>query len=405
MKHLLIFSLAIFFTIHSSGQEWNEVESGSEEQLRRVHFINENTGFIVGNNGTLLISTDGGNSWDVADTGVSHFLNTITFANENVGYVNGLKTIDGGQTWTPQPITINFGIMYAFDENKLIAGDINFSGNLYISNDGGITWEEHSNPILASGLPSGAFNDICFVNEEIGYLSAWYAGNLFKTIDGGTSWTHLEIENVDGESWSSDDFLSVDFPSNDVGVFSHENGVLKTNDAGITWSEILATDIPPSLYVTKVIALDENTFIAAGGIIGDTSSQAKLLESTDGGLTWTSSIQTNDYFWDLTCTDSKCFAVGNDGVIYSRLNDLINSNQELLESEISIYPNPSTDIIQIETEYYLLDYIEIKDLNGKMCIPKIISPNQIDISHLEPGIYLLQLKSEDSSTSYKIVKN
>ncbi|MEI6312922.1 MAG: T9SS type A sorting domain-containing protein [Bacteroidota bacterium] len=72
---------------------------------------------------------------------------------------------------------------------------------------------------------------------------------------------------------------------------------------------------------------------------------------------------------------------------------------------IIIYPNPAKDYIQIEydknkTFYYTLFDITGKEINTK----KLLTPS-IDISHLEKGLYILEIKDEaGNSIRKKIVK-
>lgn len=77
------------------------------------------------------------------------------------------------------------------------------------------------------------------------------------------------------------------------------------------------------------------------------------------------------------------------------------------ESGITIYPNPSTDIITIETEnnnlnsnYVILNSIGQQVLSGQL----IDNLNTIDIGHLSVGFYLIQI-GETERHSYKLMKN
>lgn len=72
--------------------------------------------------------------------------------------------------------------------------------------------------------------------------------------------------------------------------------------------------------------------------------------------------------------------------------------------EITIYPNPSSDVIYIQ-----LDGLEVKlslfDLNGKILVEKSFS-SETSISLLEfpAAEYLLQIESSGHQSSYKIIK-
>jgi len=66
-----------------------------------------NNGWVVGNLGTILKTTDGGNTWipKTSDTFVD--LEGVYFIDSNLGWIVGeggliLATSDGGNTWTPE---------------------------------------------------------------------------------------------------------------------------------------------------------------------------------------------------------------------------------------------------------------------------------------------------------------
>ena len=70
--------------------------------------------------------------------------------------------------------------------------------------------------------------------------------------------------------------------------------------------------------------------------------------------------------------------------------------------DISIYPNPTSDIVFIEGNYSQLKVV-VYDILGKQVINKSIT-NSIDISHLEKGVYILQLSDGAKVTTKRIIK-
>jgi photosystem II stability/assembly factor-like uncharacterized protein len=73
-----------------------------------VHFTNSNIGTIVGQDGIVLRTTDGGNNWDQQTSNTTDWLYAVHFSDENhgaaVGFLNGtiVRTTDGGQNWIAQ---------------------------------------------------------------------------------------------------------------------------------------------------------------------------------------------------------------------------------------------------------------------------------------------------------------
>ena len=71
--------------------------------------------------------------------------------------------------------------------------------------------------------------------------------------------------------------------------------------------------------------------------------------------------------------------------------------------DISIYPNPTSDIVYIEGNYTQLKVV-VYDILGKQVMNKPIT-NHIDISQLEKGVYILQLSDRVKLTTQRILKN
>jgi hypothetical protein len=71
--------------------------------------------------------------------------------------------------------------------------------------------------------------------------------------------------------------------------------------------------------------------------------------------------------------------------------------------DISIFPNPTSDIVYIEGNYSQLKVV-VYDILGKQVMNKPIT-NNIDVSQLEKGIYILQLSDGDRLTTQRIIKN
>jgi hypothetical protein len=69
--------------------------------LNSVYFCDENTGYIVGRNGTILKTVNGGDNWDELPSGTYYDFRSVYFTDANTGYAVGaagtiLKTTNGG---------------------------------------------------------------------------------------------------------------------------------------------------------------------------------------------------------------------------------------------------------------------------------------------------------------------
>lgn len=79
-----------------------------------------------------------------------------------------------------------------------------------------------------------------------------------------------------------------------------------------------------------------------------------------------------------------------------------------LKPDFSIYPNPATNIIYIQTSKINFPVtLEIADITGRVIFEKTLelqSQSQMDISSLLPGIYFVILKTKTEQLTSKIVK-
>ena len=401
MKKLILILFGFLFSNILEAQSWNEFDIGTTENLNKVYFTNDTTGFIIGNNGLLLNTVDGGYTWETIITNVLHNLRTISFSNEEVGYINGLKTEDGGATWMPQISSEIYGLMYAYNENRIMAGHgSSFNGIIYESSDGGQSW---ATTFSFGGLTM--FNDCDFFNQAEGYLSSWYAGHLFKTVDSGANWSEIVIDEVDGNGWGSDDYRSVAFPSQDLVLVTHQDGLLKSLDAGGTWSEMMPDTITLSnFYPESVIALTTDNYLLVSRGVSTLGTSAKIYETSDGGESWTASANIIESIRDVACNNNYCFAVGSNGIVYRKEN-LIDSLPENFEkADVAIFPNPSKKILNIA---YPKEIAEVRIYNavGQMYLYFSKNHESINVSHLQTGLYIIEIRSSDGEiTTSKFIK-
>ncbi len=72
--------------------------------------------------------------------------------------------------------------------------------------------------------------------------------------------------------------------------------------------------------------------------------------------------------------------------------------------DISIYPNPTTDFIEIKTSKdTLVTKVMLYSMDGRLIFEKEVSNNQVDLSNLPVGSYLLKTDF-DTTTTFKIIK-
>jgi photosystem II stability/assembly factor-like uncharacterized protein len=86
-------------------QSWQMVSSGTTANLRRIDFVGDSLGWIVGTGATILHTSDGGESWAAQQCSTFRNLRGVDFVDALHGWVVGeqgcnFRTVDGGITWT-----------------------------------------------------------------------------------------------------------------------------------------------------------------------------------------------------------------------------------------------------------------------------------------------------------------
>lgn len=150
---------------------------------------------------------------------------------------------------------------------------------------------------------------------------------------------------------------------------------------------------------------DNYLFLSSGGDDKIFNVMEKKLEVrlSDVGIELPSSVDvifSHKYQIFIGCSKFKVGAIVFDAKSNIKIEDTGN---------ISISPNPTTGIINLETECSdINNKVTILDLKGKILYEEILtdfkSKFQLDISNFNSGIYFLELKCNGSVNRYKLIK-
>jgi aminopeptidase N len=99
------------------------------------------------------------------------------------------------------------------------------------------------------------------------------------------------------------------------------------------------------------------------------------------------------------------------GVVFDPEKHIISKNNTAtleirnfeIEKEIAIYPNPVTNILTIDA-LDAINKISIINTLGKTIVADLKNNNQINFSEFKPGVYFLQIQSQNSSKIVKVIK-
>jgi hypothetical protein len=107
-----------------------------------------------------------------------------------------------------------------------------------------------------------------------------------------------------------------------------------------------------------------------------------------------------DEIWDIDIENP------NNNWVSCELIDFQNlSNETFDEHQYKIYPNPTLDKLNIDAHGNTVNHIELFDVQGKRVMTtSLANSNQVDVSHLSPGIYFIKLDTGKNSIIHKFVK-
>ncbi len=294
---------------------WEQLDSGTSSTLRAVHFLDVSTGYVAGDNGTILKTTNGGETWEDVSEFTDDFYG-IHFLSPDTGVVagaNGLivRTLDGGNNWSVVSIDVNVDLLTVsfYDDVGIIGGQ---EQTILTSDDIGESWTTYQTGYMGFGLQGSHMLD-----SDHGYLSGQspiFQPTIYKTDDGGETWQNIsflyEVNGVITEGAANDVFFINPYEGFIAGnLWTGEGAIAHSTDGGNSWNTIGVFE-----FVHEGLrAIDfpsEHTGFTAG-------SHGAILATQDGGDTW--ELQTTnvfDFLHDIMLVDSlNGYAVGENGVI------------------------------------------------------------------------------------------
>ena len=298
--YILLFALCL---IKIANAQWTTLTSGTTQQLNSVYFTSNDTGYVVGNSGTILKTINGGNTWTSQTSGTTNFLNSVFFTDANIGYAVGnsgiiIKTTNAGNTWSTKTsgTTLQLNAVYFANTDTGYAVGNNYA--IVKTYDGGATWVN----ISGTGFN---LSSVFFTNSTTGYIAS-SDGYLRKTTNGGLSWTNE----------TSNGLYSIYFTDVNTGYTVGGYGVgtiLKTSNAGVTWTTYSTFITQSKLY--SVFFTDINNGYAVG-------NQGAIIKTNNAGVSWSviTSGTTNNLSSVFFPNTNTGYAVGSSGTILKYSN-------------------------------------------------------------------------------------
>ena len=105
----------------------------------------------------------------------------------------------------------------------------------------------------------------------------------------------------------------------------------------------------------------------------------------------------NNLVVNTTDDNQNPFALSSiNSILLNASNTDIESTPENETSSLSIYPNPASEVIYINTEIYKETDIYIYRIDGSLVLYSrlSLSANSIDVSGLSPGVYIVKTNNQ-----------
>lgn len=346
--------------------EWNrvsEVPGGGNKIL----FTDSSNGWVIGNNGKIFATEDGGATWFPQNSGTGNNLLSICFVDERTGLVSGadktlIRTNNKGFTWTPVGVESDSGGKFnslSIDVNGNVSF-INNYGEVFCSEDTGATWHRKHD------FTGWGFSSLDWSNNPICFASKMMSDDLYKSIDGGQSWENYPLPSpwhgglcfLDGHiGWVTEDWAA-------SSTIHDSTAIYMTTDGGESWTKQSAFLNASEMSLYGINFLDQST--------GWACRPGRIYHTADSGKSWTCQLEIEGfgYITDIFILNERNgWALTDQGKIFRYRADTEVSmdgsadnypHDDILHNN---YPNPFNSSTRITYTIRKPDYVDLTVLN------------------------------------------
>lgn len=416
--------LLVFFASQSFAQQYWISRSlpNADMTLNRVTYTDSLNYYIAADSGKIFYSSNAGLNWTSQNTGIQNNIVDINFINANTGFAIAweygsinpnffgsiiLKTTNGGSSWDAN-YKIDTNIFYSRisfinNQNGFLLGHP--IGILRTSNAGNTWTKDHLDSSFVYGFP---IKDIKTIGTQFGIACGGFmdlAGVIWRTTNSGQNWISFGV--------APEPLYAIHFYDNQKfiavgGDFEYGASVVKTTDAGLNWDYTPFNEFGIGFAIA--FRSQQEGWIAMG--LGQ-----KFLITIDGGERWTSYPTPNlETIQDVTFSNKRHgVAVGQHAAILiynSALVGVLNTSS-ILPSAIDLkqnYPNPFNPetIISFTLDKPAKVNLKIYDMLGKeikTLVNSVIASGEhrikFDASDIPAGVYFYELKTDNGFSQTK----
>lgn len=383
----LFIPLFSFFLIGNSNAQWAIEKCPTTDNLNSISLTSSSSGWIVGDNGTLLYKFR--DAWFKYQKVTTANLFSIHLLNKDEGWAvgsSGTMLHYNGKKWeiVPCPTQRNLYSVSFLDSSYGIA--VGEQGTVIIYKDGAWT--------LLENVPRGNLYTVASKKDMSMLAGGIEYGSIPVMTISGDSETNIK-ETYDPGFFQIKSLAITD--NSKVWAVGRPGSIFHFN--GSNWIKLEQFERLSSLK--SVCFSDENTGVAVGygGTILSYSEDGWVKESSPV------SVKLNG----AAFSGNTIYAVGDKGTIITlnRKPATFRSPTEPNSTVLGIesYPNPSTDILNItvpEEDDFNAGLLTLTDASGKVILMKRLDSDsagqvyRINTSKLATGLYMISIKSVDN---------
>jgi photosystem II stability/assembly factor-like uncharacterized protein len=286
------------------GRTWKMIADKNLEFCTEIYFVSSQVGFGVvsewvytgdANKRACIIRTqDGGKTWKKVSEIDNSSVLSMSFFDEKNGYLTckycAYQTLDGGNRWLKvkselkERDYIKDSPLHLLRKAVIVSPNAmwGYGSGIWFSDDGGKTWETNISYLDVERKLSAS----CFLDEKNGWIVG-FDEQIWHTKDGKT-WERIKIpESLSRRSKSYPNekinFTNVSFVSKNEGWIGGGDGLLYTNDEGVTWQIIYPSG---EVYTGSFIFLDSQMGFGLREKREVGFNYFEIVFTSNGGHTW-----------------------------------------------------------------------------------------------------------------------
>ncbi len=247
-KFILLFILTLFSTTLVAQNYWLNSYSPTNIDLKKASFIDSLTGWVCGDSGLVIHTTNGGQNWVTQNTKSKLFLHDIFFLNKRLGWALGWSIFN------PQP---PYGTM------------------IFKTTNGGVDWDTTTFPI-----DNVFFKKVYFQDSLYGFLGGNYK-NIQRTTNGGITWLDVQIDSLSVMFFPvlNFSFYNRDYGYAVGGAMDIAGVIWRTTNRGVRWTPYIEASEP----IMDMAFFDSLRVLGFGG---DFEYGPSLITSSNSGANW-----------------------------------------------------------------------------------------------------------------------